>query len=200
LDFSKIESGKAEIAETSFNLGSLMDKVLGFAKHMSEGRGLNIQLKVDPSAPHYITGDKLRLRQILVNLVGNAVKFTPGGSVTIALRLIDKSKQTTDRNHLKLQFDVIDTGIGIPDDRLSCLFKAFSQVDLGMTRKYGGFGLGLAISKKLCEAMGGEMWVKSKENIGTTFSSLSLLVTPRISGLPHRNLRSKRPQYSSQLP
>eukprot|EP01114_Cavostelium_apophysatum_P016059 TRINITY_DN4509_c0_g1_i2.p1 TRINITY_DN4509_c0_g1~~TRINITY_DN4509_c0_g1_i2.p1 ORF type:complete len:420 (-),score=114.63 TRINITY_DN4509_c0_g1_i2:492-1751(-) len=170
LDFSKIESGKLDIEERRLNLKNCISKTVLLAKSMVASKPVTLNYIFESDTPEYILGDKLRLRQIFINLLSNAVKFTGQGEITLRAKLIDRMVADTGKNVVKLQFDISDTGIGIPENRLGRLFKAFSQVDNSMTRKYGGTGLGLAISKKLCEAMGGEMWVKSKENVGTTFS------------------------------
>jgi len=179
LDYAKIESGKMEIEEKRFNLKTCVRRVALLANNMAAGKLLKIDVEeFSDDVPTYVVSDSLRLHQILVNLLSNAVKFTDEGNITIRVKVIDwivdntesTESEDTEPTSVKLQFDVQDSGIGIPENRVSLLFKAFSQVDTSMTRKYGGSGLGLAISKRLCEAMKGDIWVKSKANQGTTFS------------------------------
>ncbi|MEL7530671.1 MAG: response regulator, partial [Bacteroidota bacterium] len=128
-------------------------------------KGLELISNIAPEIPHQIISDPTRLRQVLVNLVNNAIKFTPKGEVMISARYVE---ETADKK-LKLEFAVKDTGIGIPENKIHRLFKSFSQVDSSTTRKYGGTGLGLAISKKLVELMGGEIWIESEYGHGSTF-------------------------------
>jgi two-component system, sensor histidine kinase and response regulator len=164
LDFSKVESGKLDLEMIEFNLydcvGETM-KTLALRAHQKE---LELAYDADPEVPSHLLGDPGRLRQILVNLVGNAIKFTQQGEV---LATIEKVSQSAGR--VELHFKVKDTGIGIPLEKQGLLFKAFSQADSSTTRKYGGTGLGLAISVRLVELMGGKMWVDSGEGQGSTF-------------------------------
>ncbi|MCP4293555.1 MAG: response regulator [bacterium] len=164
LDFSKIEAGKLELEETRFDLRSLLREFSGLMKVSAEKKDLVWDFQLPPETPFQLKGDPGRLRQILTNLVNNAVKFTSEGSVQLKVEMKDKSETDT-----VLKFSVSDTGIGIPANRLSRLFKAFSQVDSSTSRKYGGTGLGLVISRDLVKMMGGELKVTSKENQGTTF-------------------------------
>jgi len=163
LDFSKIESGSMEIEEQDFDLRDCVEGVLDiFAEKASQ---IDLVYQIDHLVPSQIIGDPMRLRQILINLVSNAMKFTNKGEVFISVKIASRETE-----NLKLQFSIRDTGIGIPADKLDKLFKAFSQVDSSTTRKYGGTGLGLAISEKLVKLMGGEINVVSEVGIGTTFS------------------------------
>ncbi len=164
LDFSKIEAGKLELEETRFDLRSLLREFSGLMKVSAEKKDLVWDFQLPPETPFQLKGDPGRLRQILTNLVNNAVKFTSEGSVQLKVEIKEKSETDT-----VLKFSVSDTGIGIPANRLSRLFKAFSQVDSSTSRKYGGTGLGLVISRDLVKMMGGELKVTSKENQGTTF-------------------------------
>ncbi|MFK7924065.1 MAG: response regulator [Bacteroidia bacterium] len=163
LDFSKIEANKLELEYQGFSLVEAVEDVLDLLSSKANGKHLELLYMLDERAPKAIKGDITRLRQILVNLVGNAIKFTDSGEVLILV------EQKTIEGKLMLEFAVKDTGIGIPEDRLNRLFKSFSQVDASTTRKYGGTGLGLAISKKLTELMGGQIWVESTLGQGTTF-------------------------------
>ncbi|RZK78597.1 MAG: response regulator, partial [Pedobacter sp.] len=166
LDFSKIESGSMELERADFNLRQCIEDVLDMFGAKAAGLGLDLVYDIDAEVPLQIVGDQLRLRQILINLVGNAMKFTEDGEVCVQVNLESK----LDEGNLVLKFDVRDTGIGIPGDKLNRLFKAFSQVDSSTTRKYGGTGLGLAISEKLVRLMGGEIFVSSEAGEGSTFS------------------------------
>lgn len=165
LDFSKIESGKMELDHEDFDLRSCIEDVLDVFAAKAAVSGLDLIYQIDRDVPPQIIGDNIRLRQILTNLVGNAVKFTHQGEVFLQVqRLLTKN------NQVKLNFIIRDTGIGIPKDKLERLFRSFSQVDSSTTRKYGGTGLGLAISEKLIELMGGKIKVESEVGVGTTFT------------------------------
>ena len=164
LDFSKVEAGKLEIDNTDFNLHVLMGD---FAKAMAERVGdkqLEFVCAVAPNVCALLQGDPGRLRQVLMNLVGNAMKFTRQGEVVVRTDLISETE-----TEVSLRFSVRDTGIGIPKDKQQILFTSFTQVDASTTRQYGGSGLGLAISKKLVELMGGEIGMESKEGEGSEF-------------------------------
>ena len=164
LDFSKIEAGRLDLDPLDFNLrDSLHDamKVLSLRAHQ---KGLELVYEVPSQIPETLNADPGRLRQVVVNLVGNAIKFTERGEV--ALRVSQESRR---KNEVMLRFDVSDTGIGIPREKLLAIFEAFTQVDGSITRKYGGTGLGLTISARLVEMMGGRIWVESEEGKGSTF-------------------------------
>ncbi len=174
LDFSKIESGKLELENQCFQLRECVESSLDLLATRVAEKGLELGYIYAPDTPEYMHGDATRVRQILVNLLGNAVKFTHQGYilVTINSRLIvanDQPDQPDQPSLYEILFAVEDTGIGIPLARQDRLFQAFSQVDTSITRNYGGTGLGLAISKQLAELMGGRMWCESTENIGSTF-------------------------------
>ncbi len=166
LDFSKIESGNIELERVDFDLRSCIEDVLDIFGTKAATVGLDLIYKIDNNVPTQIVGDDLRLRQVLTNLVSNALKFTQKGEVFIGVHLI----QSSGPENITLQFEVRDTGIGIPRHKLDRLFKAFSQVDSSTTRKYGGTGLGLAISDKLVNLMHGGFHVKSEEGKGSIFS------------------------------
>jgi signal transduction histidine kinase/CheY-like chemotaxis protein/ligand-binding sensor domain-containing protein len=166
LDFSKIESGNLELEQKDFNLRTCIEEVLDVFAEKATQSGLDLIYQIDENIPADILGDSIRLRQILMNLVGNAIKFTHQGEIFIEVQQISKS----DKGHLELLFKIRDTGIGIPADKLDRLFKAFSQVDSSTTRKYGGTGLGLVICEKLVNLMGGTIKVQSKPGEGSTFS------------------------------
>ena len=164
LDFSKIESGKLELELLDFDLRLVLeDTVLMFAQRAAEAE-VELTCRIEPNVPLYLSGDPGRLRQIVTNLVGNALKFTRQGAVVIAASLDSENNGSA-----LVRFDVHDTGIGIPEARLAAVFEPFTQVDGSTTRKYGGTGLGLAICKQLTELMGGEIGVTSEEAIGSTF-------------------------------
>lgn len=165
LDFSKIESGNLEIELREFDLRQCIENVFDIFANNAASQGIDLVYQLDPQLPAMIIGDSLRLRQILINLVGNAVKFTQKGEVFIEVNSVKSSGDAQ-----KIQFHVHDTGIGIPEDKLGRLFKPFSQVDPSTTRKYGGTGLGLIISERLIKLMGGEVSVSSKVDVGTIFS------------------------------
>ncbi|MDH5641045.1 MAG: response regulator, partial [Nitrospira sp.] len=174
LDLSKIESGYMELDSITFNLEELIDKVMEMLTMQANEKGLEFAFHIDPEVPRYLLGDPVRLTQILVNLLGNALKFTEEGSVTLQV-----TKDGT--NHLPggIHFTITDTGIGIPTDKLEVIFERFRQVDSSRTRQYGGTGLGLAISKHLAERMHGRIWVESTVGKGSRFHcTVSLEVQP----------------------
>ncbi|MEO6637660.1 MAG: two-component regulator propeller domain-containing protein, partial [Ginsengibacter sp.] len=166
LDFSKIESGNMELEKEDFNLRACIEDVLDIFGKKASQAGLDLVYKIDEEVPAQIVGDDLRLRQVLTNLVSNAMKFTEHGEVFIGVHLVQKNGPES----IILNFEVRDTGIGIPQEKLGRLFKSFSQVDSSTTRKYGGTGLGLAISDKLVGLMNGGFFVKSEVGKGSVFS------------------------------
>ena len=169
LDLSKIESGKLELEEHSFNLRTCIEESLDLVAFKAAEKDIELAYLIHPQTPKMIVGDVTRLRQILVNLLSNAVKFTKTGEVVVSVEVRGKGQELRGEETLsptyEIQFAVKDTGIGIPPDRIDRLFKSFSQVDSSTTRQYGGTGLGLTIGKQLCEMMGGQMWVESREAI-----------------------------------
>ena len=165
LDFSKIEAGNLEIELRDFDIRTCIEEVLDVFAAKSGQTGIDLVYEIKPEVPAQIIGDSLRLRQVLMNLVGNAIKFTERGEIFVGVHLVSEKD-----GGLELQFSVRDTGIGIPHDKIEKLFKAFSQVDSSMTRRYGGTGLGLVICEKLVGLMGGRFEVKSAEGVGSTFS------------------------------
>ena len=170
LDFSKIESGKMELEHLPFNLSSCMEDALDLFVLQTAAKKLELVGHIEPDVPANIIGDVTRLRQILVNLVNNSVKFTPRGSIAIEVRRLHPTMGAAPAGHrIMLEFVVRDSGIGIPPDRLNRLFKSFSQVDSSTTRKFGGTGLGLAISQRLTKLMGGEIRVESVPGEGSSF-------------------------------
>jgi len=165
LDYSKIESGKMEMEERDFDLRTCIEEVLDVFSGKAAQVGLDLIYQMDYNVPSQIVGDVLRLKQVLMNLVGNAVKFTRHGEIFVGVHLLKANY-----DHVELGFEIRDTGIGIAPDKLGKLFKAFSQVDSSTTRKYGGTGLGLVICEKLVGLMGGKILVDSEVNWGTTFT------------------------------
>lgn len=165
LDFSKIESGKLELEENEINLRESIEHVLELVGGINTNPNLEVLYDIDDNVPPYVAGDAVRLQQILTNLISNSLKFTTDGEILIHLTLKHEFSGS-----ITLQYEISDTGIGIPKDKLNRLFQRFSQVDGSSTRKFGGTGLGLVISKRLVEAMGGKITVSSIENIGSTFT------------------------------
>ncbi len=164
LDFSKIEARKLELETLDFDLRSTLKDTADLLAIGAHEKGLELVCLVDPAVPSLLRGDPGRLRQILVNLGGNAVKFTEKGEIVIRVSL-----ESEDERNATIRFSVSDTGIGIPANRQDILFSPFTQVDGSTTRKYGGTGLGLAISKQLAELMGGKIGLESEEGKGSTF-------------------------------
>jgi CheY-like chemotaxis protein len=169
LDFSRIESGKMELETVTFDLRSCVEECLDVLSAKAAEKTLDLVAHVDEAIPHQLLGDVTRLRQVLLNLVGNGVKFTAHGEVVTEVRVAAPAQDQPGDSIWHLHFAVRDTGVGIPADRMVRLFKAFSQVDASTNRKFGGTGLGLAISKRLVELMGGKMWVESIMGKGSTF-------------------------------
>ena len=165
LDFSKIESGKIDLETHPYNVRQCVEEALELLAPKAAEKGLDLVALIDPAAPAFVVGDVTRLRQVIVNLVGNAEKFTQKGEVVVSV----SAKTETRPGELSLHFAVSDTGIGIPSDKRDRLFQSFSQVDSSTTREFGGTGLGLAISKRLAELMGGTMWVESEVGKGSVF-------------------------------
>lgn len=176
LDFSKIEAGKLDLEYEPFDLHKCVERSLDLVLPKANEQGVNLAYFVDFKTPNFVLSDVTRLQQVLTNLLSNAVKFTKKGEVYVSVHakpIFENSATTTSKKPIpnyEIQFSVKDTGIGIPKDRQSILFDAFSQVDSSTTRKYGGTGLGLAITKQLVEMMDGRIWVESEVGKGSTFS------------------------------
>ena len=165
LDISKIEAGKIEIEAINFRLEDTAENIINTISQKCEEKEISLEYDVSPDVPTALIGDPLRLNQILLNLAGNAVKFTPqGGNITLGVELDKKDGDTA-----FIHFWIQDSGIGISKEQQSNLFQSFSQADSSTTRQYGGTGLGLVISKTLTELMGGKIWVESRVNYGSTF-------------------------------
>jgi CheY-like chemotaxis protein len=165
LDFSKIEAGKLDMESVDFQLEDTLDNVSTLVGIKTQRKGLELLFKTDPSVPIALVGDPLRLGQILINLSNNAVKFTDTGEIVVSTEFIKKEIA-----QVSLKFSVQDTGVGMTAEQAAKLFQPFMQADSSTTRKYGGTGLGLTISKRLAAMMGGKIWVESKPGRGSTFS------------------------------
>jgi CheY-like chemotaxis protein len=169
LDFSKIESGKLELENRPYELRHCLEETLDLLAAKAAEKELDLAYQVDDEIPAHLLGDVTRLRQVLVNLVSNGIKFTTEGEVVIQVKTFQENTNAEAPQPPQFQFSVRDTGIGIPASRFDRLFKSFSQADASTTRQYGGTGLGLAISKRLVELMGGRMWVESEPQAGSIF-------------------------------
>jgi signal transduction histidine kinase/AmiR/NasT family two-component response regulator len=165
LDFSKIKAGKLTIEKIEFRLRDVLDHVKGIFDHRVKKKGVLLEVTTDAAVPETLRGDPYRLNQVMINLIGNAVKFTEKGSVKVHVALVEKSAE-----QVRLQFSVTDTGIGIPEGSLPYIFDHFSQGGMDISRRYGGTGLGLAISHRLLQLQGGNISVKSAEGTGSVFS------------------------------
>ena len=209
LDFSKIESGKLELESHPFELHTCIEEALDLLSPQAAGKHLDLAYLIEEGIPRVLVGDVSRLRQILVNLIGNAVKFTNSGEVVVEVKAAGRgvSKpepgREADTDFIRhpeqwlLDFSVRDTGIGIPADRQHRLFKSFQQVDTSTSRNYGGTGLGLAITKRLAELMGGKVWVESEVGKGSTFhfsiqGRSAASITPANWQSPQPQLAAKR--------
>jgi signal transduction histidine kinase/ActR/RegA family two-component response regulator len=164
LDFSRADQKKLDLETIDFDLREVLEQVRSLLTPQAAERGLELRFEHDGQLPHMLRGDPTRIKQVLVNLVGNGIKFTPRGHVTVAIH-----RRVASHGRDLFRFEVRDTGIGIPETKQGVLFNAFSQMDSSTTRRYGGSGLGLAISKKLVEAMGGEIGVESRPSMGSLF-------------------------------
>ncbi len=178
LDISKIEAGKTTIQQDDFDLHTLVNTTAAMLSQQARAKGLRLQTHIDPQTPYLIQGDELHLRQILINLIGNAINFTEHGRVDVRVRCLHEDQDTT-----AILFAVCDTGIGIPVEAQAKIFDTFTQADAEITRQYGGTGLGTAISKQLVELMGGRIWLESEVGIGSTFSfTLPFMKQPVVAG------------------
>ncbi len=177
LDFSKIEAGKIEIETVAFDLEKTLANVATLIAPKGQEKGLEVLFKTAPDVPQWLAGDALRLGQVITNLANNAIKFTESGEVMVSCELVEKRDDST-----KLRFAVSDSGIGLTPEQISKLFQPFTQADSSTTRKYGGTGLGLTISKRLVEAMGGEIGVESKLGQGSAFHFTARFGLPEGAG------------------
>src|ERR1700683_4791550 len=182
LDFSKIEAGKLELDYLSFNLRKSLGQAVKTLAIKAQQKGLEFIFDVAPGVPADVVGDPARLRQVLVNLVGNSIKFTERGEIEVNVQAEAPGLEGT-----ILLFSVRDTGIGIPADKQHKIFEAFSQADSSTTRKYGGSGLGLTISGQLVGLMGGKLWVESEAGKGSTFY-FTVRVGEGVAAIPSESL------------
>ena len=184
LDFSKIEAGKLSVEHIPFHLGNLLSETLRLFAVRADQKGIELLNEIAPETPQELVGDPGRLRQVLNNLLGNAIKFTPRGEIVVRV----SRTQVLHSGETELHFEVRDTGIGIPAEKVGHIFEAFAQEDTSTTRRFGGTGLGLTISKRLVQLMGGRIWVDSTPDVGSTFHFTVLL------GIDHSG------QYRCTLP
>ena len=179
LDLSKVEASQLELEQTGFWLGDQLEIVTEMVGARAQEKGLKLSCQIAADVPTNLIGDPTRLRQVLMNLLGNAIKFTESGEVSLQVTWEGNSEENT-----ALRFSVIDTGIGIPEDKQARVFERFTQADSSTTRRFGGSGLGLTISKRLVELMGGNIWVESKEGLGSTFAFVLPLQVQTIENRP----------------
>ena len=180
LDYSKIEAGKMVLSAVRFGLADLVGEAMKSMAVTAHRKGLELAFDIDPEVPAALVGDPVRFRQVLLNLTGNAIKFTERGEVTVQVRVAGR-----DQDGLKLQVSVRDTGIGIPPEKQGRLFQAFEQADSSTTRQYGGTGLGLVISARIVRLMGGEIWMESAPGAGSVFHFTSRMeAAPAVANEP----------------
>jgi CheY-like chemotaxis protein len=196
LDFSKIEAGKLELEHIPFSVLELVDETIRSFSPDVQTSGVRIEAHVNADVPSRLCGDPLRLRQVLVNVVGNAVKFTREGEIEVQVSRLDEPAET-----VALQFLVRDTGVGIPAGKHQSIFDAFEQADSSTTREYGGTGLGLAIASKIVGMMGGRMWVESQPGHGSSFFWTTRFARPALeeAGPPERLEQPKPTQAAVPL-
>ena len=180
LDFSKIDGGMMELEHSPFDLRRCIESTMDLMVTRAAEKGLVLKVVLDDQLPTMLVGDASRLRQVLANLLSNAVKFTDKGFVEVSVR------GNAIQEGFELRFDVFDTGIGVPQDKLDRLFMPFSQIDSSITRRYGGTGLGLAISKRLVEMMGGRIWARSEPGVGSTFTFTIKVKLPCMQPVQHK--------------
>lgn len=189
LDLSKIEAGKIELEYAVFSLQQCIKEACMMQSSRITSKGINFNVNLSSNLPKLVFGDQLRVKQIVLNLISNAAKFTEKGSITVAANLLQHMS-----NHIIVQISVADTGIGIESELLTRIFESFIQADMSTTRKYGGTGLGLTICRQLTELMGGRIWVESKIGMGSTFN-LTLQF-----GLPEQNLKEELLKKNNPIP
>ncbi|MBC7850323.1 MAG: response regulator [Chitinophagaceae bacterium] len=170
LDFSKIEAGKLVIDNTNFKLNELIEETIDILSIKAQEKKLELVCDIDPTLPSQFNGDPVRMKQVFTNLLGNAIKFTGEGDISVHVKQEGNTQVIDGEHYMELVVSVTDTGIGIPTEKLGTIFESFTQADNSTTRNYGGTGLGLTISKKLAELMGGTLTVTSEQNVGSTFS------------------------------
>lgn len=194
LDISKIEAGQMEFSEDAFPLKDVIEGIVTMMKTPANKNRVELVYSIQQNVPELLVGDQTRLRQIITNLVGNAIKFTREGKVAIEISSTNKNPDSC-----TLQFSVSDTGIGIPKDKQKKIFEAFAQADSSTTRKYGGTGLGLAICKQMVELMGGSIWVESEPNKGSTFSFAIPFKFGKKKAIKKEPIRSKASSIKTPL-
>ncbi len=195
LDFSKIEAGKLSLETVDFDLGALFKEVTETTAFHTEEKGLELSCTMENMPSHWYHGDSGRIRQIMTNLAGNAVKFTSEGSVSLACEVISSQDE-----RIELRFKITDTGIGLSPGKRERLFDRFTQADSSTTRRYGGTGLGLAISRQLVEMMGGEMGVESEVGVGSTFwFTLVLPIAPPPAPTKPQSVEQEYPQFTARV-
>jgi PAS domain S-box-containing protein len=178
LDFSKVEAGMLELERTEFALAEIVAEAVGIMRITTLKKGLGLSFELAPDVPRFLLGDPVRLKQVLLNLIGNAVKFTQHGQVSVRVQL-----ERIQDGKAGLKFSVTDTGIGIPIEKQQVIFEAFSQADASTTRKFGGTGLGLTICARIIQVMGGNIWVESDMGKGSTFHFTAVLETTNCASL-----------------
>jgi signal transduction histidine kinase/CheY-like chemotaxis protein len=186
LDISKIEAGQIDLRKTDFNIGEVIDNACEVLALNAHEKNLELLCRMDPEVPKFVTGDSIRLRQVIINLLGNAIKFTPKGEI-----LLETKVHSRFEDGVELIFCVTDTGIGIPLDQQEHVFENFTQIDHSNTRSYGGTGLGLAISRQIVQLMGGEIWLTSEEGKGSCFTFTAHFKTatqPPVKSSAHLNV------------
>jgi len=177
LDFSKIEAGRMELEETNFSVPAIVYEAVSTLAVVAQRKGLTLRHGIGPGIPLVLLGDPTRMRQVLVNLVNNAIKFTDHGFVEVRV-----DARRVDMREAVVEFSVIDSGIGMSEEQKAVIFEAFRQADGSTTRRYGGTGLGLSISHRLASLMGGKLWVESQAGVGSTFHFTAQLKQPPIPG------------------
>ena len=194
LDFTRVESGKLELDAHVFDLRACVEDALDLVAVIAAKKDLDLAYLIEPGTPESLVGDSTRLRQVFLNLLNNAIKFTQRGEVVLSVQ--GQSDGQAEGAHCRLEVSVRDTGIGIPEDRMDRLFRSFSQVDASTTRRYGGTGLGLVISQRLVSLMGGDIGVESEEGKGTRF--YFTITLPVAEELRERHLDDIRPELSGK--
>ena len=165
LDLSRVEAGKITLEDIEFHLHNVARSVVKGMQVLAMDKNLELELDIQPGVPELLEGDPVRIRQVIINLINNAIKFTPKGKIRTEIKVASDAEN----GNMMLLFGIVDQGVGIPKDKQSKIFEVFSQADDSTTRRFGGTGLGLAISKRLVEMMGGRIWVESEEGVGSTF-------------------------------
>lgn len=191
LDFSKIESNKLILEETSFDLRSCIEDVYDLFSMQAIGKGLDLLYLIDSNVPGFVIGDLTRIKQILSNLISNAIKFTDHGEIFTSVELLSRPSEDS----FELKIAIKDSGIGIVNEKLPYIFEAFTQADTSTTRKYGGTGLGLPISKRLVELMGGDLWAVSEQGVGSTFY-FTVIFKEHKKGKPKTHVKGNLPQLN----